>query len=63
MSKAVYTLIAIGIFASFIALGIAVPNLESMIINFKNLSPSVKTLFQYSFLVIGFGVALLLMEK
>lgn len=63
MSKYAYTLIGIGLFVFFVATGQAIPNLDSMIINFKTLTDGTQSLYQFGFLTIGFGLAIYFMSK
>lgn len=48
-------IIYFGLFIFFIGLSLFVPNLNSMLLNLYEAKPNIRTLFQYSFLVIAFG--------
>lgn len=48
-------IIYFGLFMFFIGLSLFAPNYDSLIINLKEASPNIKTVFQYSFLSVAFG--------
>ncbi len=63
MSDFAYALLGVAVFLFFVATGQAIPNLDSMIINFQNLGEGTQLLYQVSLLVIGFAAALILMSE
>lgn len=63
MANAAFGLLGFGIFIFAIATGQAIPNLESMIINFSGLGEGTQLLYQLAILAIGFGGSILVMSK
>lgn len=63
MPRAVFGLVGIGIFLAAVATGQAIPNLESMIINFASLGEGTQLLYQISSVVLGFAGSIYFMAK